>query len=107
MTGTVVGDDESHSASASICDPLAAACVAVPLIHPFQSRWSRFESNSQSVLERTVPPWPEISINRSAPRPSMRYPVAEEASMSTKIRTVSMVPGDGPPPARAEPATWT
>src|SRR6267143_1124612 len=38
----------------------------------------------------------------------MRYPVDADPSMSMKIRTVSMVPGDkGPPPLRAEPATST
>src|SRR2546422_171345 len=107
ITGIEAEGPASHWASVSIRDPLAAAGVAVPLIQPLQSCWFRFESNSHKVLERTVVLWPETSIIRSAPRPSMRYPVAAEASMSTKIRTVSMVPGDGPPPARAEPATWT
>ena len=63
---------DSHSASASTCDPAAAAGVPVPLIHPFQSRESRFESNSHNVLVRTVPPYPEMSIIRSAPKPSIR-----------------------------------
>src|SRR2546427_629378 len=58
------------SASASIGGPPAAAAVEVPLIHPFQSRESRFESNSQRVAERTAPPYPETSSIRSAPRPS-------------------------------------
>src|SRR5206468_10422865 len=95
----------SDWASDSIPDPLDGAGVAVPLIQPFQSFWFRFESNSHNVLERTVPLWPETSSIRSAPRPSMRYPVTDDPSMSTKMRTVSMVPGGGPPPARADPAT--
>src|SRR6058998_1529866 len=37
----------------------------------------------------------------------MRYPVDADPSMSIKIRTVSMVPGEGPPPMRADPATST
>src|SRR3989442_5911696 len=97
----------SHWASVSIRDPLDAAGVAVPLIQPFQSCRFRFESNSHKVLERTVLLWPETSSIRSAPRPSIRYPVAEDPSMSTKMRTVSMVPGGGPPPARAGPPTST
>src|SRR6266704_3419905 len=43
----------THSAVASIWDALAAAGVPVPLIHPFQSRMSRFESNSHRRRERT------------------------------------------------------
>src|SRR5205809_1027028 len=37
----------------------------------------------------------------------MRYPVDADPSVSMKIRTVSMVPGEGPPPIKADPATST